>query len=85
MPLVISGVPRVQSNIYNLCDFFVTTLVEDIDYIEEDKAVWLLQGESNLQRVFGIPNFYGKEYFEINRHVTLALRAHKLLKNKKTM
>lgn len=41
MPLVISGVPRVQSNLYNLCDFFVTTLVEDIDYIEEDKAVWL--------------------------------------------
>lgn len=41
MPLVISGVPRVQSNLYDVCDFFVTTLVEDIDYIEEDKAVWL--------------------------------------------
>ena len=32
---------------------------------------------------FGISNFYGKENFEINRHVTLSLRAHKLLKNKK--
>ena len=84
MPLVISGVPRVQSNIYNLCDFFVTTLVEDIDYIEEDKAVWLTpRGVKFAESFFGIPNFYGKEYFEINRHVTLALRAHKLLKNKK--
>ena len=84
MPLVISGVPRVQSNIYNLCDFFVTTLVEDIDYIEEDKAVWLTpKGVKFAESFFGIPNFYGKEYFEINRHVTLALRAHKLLKNKK--
>ncbi len=84
MPLVISGVPRVQSNLYNLCDFFVTTLVEDIDYIEEDQAVWLTpKGVKFAESFFGISNFYGKEHFEINRHVTLALRAHKVLENKK--
>lgn len=84
MPLVISGVPRVQSNLYDVCDFFVTTLVEDIDYIEEDKAVWLTpKGVKFAERFFGISNFYGEENFEINRHVTLALRAHKLLKDKK--
>ena len=84
MPLVISGVPRVQSNLYDVCDFFVTTLVEDIDYIEEDKAVWLTpKGVKFAESFFGISNFYGKENFEINRHVTLSLRAHKLLKNKK--
>ncbi len=84
MPLVISGVPRVQSNLYNVCDFFVTTLVEDIDYIEEDKAVWLTpKGVKFAESFFGISNFYGRENFEINRHVTLALRAHKLLKDKK--
>lgn len=66
------------------CDFFVTTLVEDIDYIEEDKAVWLTpKGVKFAESFFGISNFYGKENFEINRHVTLSLRAHKLLKNKK--
>ncbi len=84
MPLVISGVPRVQSNLYNLCDFFVTALVEDVDYIEEDRAVWLTpQGVEFAESFFGITNFYGKENFEINRHVTLALRAHKVLENKK--
>ncbi len=84
MPLVISGVPRVQSNLYNICDFFVTTLVEEADYMEEDNAVWLTsEGVAFAERFFGIDNFYGTENFEINRHVTLALRAHKLLKNKK--
>ncbi len=84
MPLVISGVPRVQSNLYGLCDFFVTSLVEDIDYIEDEGAVWLTaKGVAFAEDFFGIENYYGKENFEINRHVTLALRAHKLLKNNK--
>lgn len=84
MPLVISGVPRVQSNLYNVCNFFVTTLVEDIDYKEDDGAVWLTpKGVEFAENFFGISNFYGKENFEINRHVTLALRAHKTLKDQK--
>lgn len=84
MPLVISGVPRVQSNLYDVCDFFATALKEGIDYIEEDKAVWLTsKGVEFAESFFGIDNFYGKENFEINRHVTLALRAHKLLKKEK--
>ena len=84
MPLVISGVPRVQSNLYDVCNFFVTTLVEGIDYLEEDKAVWLTpKGVKFAESFFGIPNFYGKDNFDINRHVTLALRAHKLLKDNK--
>ncbi len=84
MPLVISGVPRVQSNLYRICDFFVTTLRENIDYIEEDGTVWLTsKGVSYAEDFFRIPNFYGRESFEINRHVTLALRAHKVLKKDK--
>lgn len=84
MPLVVSGVPRVQSNLYDVCDFFVTTLVENIDYEEEDNAVWLTpKGVKFAEDFFGIDNFYSKENFEINRHVTLALRAHKAMKNKK--
>lgn len=84
MPLVVSGVPRVQSNLYDVCDFFVTTLVEEIDYEEEDNAVWLTpKGVKFAENFFGIDNFYSKENFEINRHVTIALRAHKAMKNKK--
>ena len=78
-PLVISGAPRVQSNLYELADFFVTTLVEDRDYEIEDKKVWLTaEGIKYAENFFRINNFYGKEFFEINRHVTLALRAHKI-------
>lgn len=78
-PLVISSSPRVQSNLYGLADFFVTTLVEDEDFEREDKAVWLTKkGIRYAETFFQIDNFYGEEHFEINRHVTLALRAHTL-------
>jgi len=78
-PLVISGSPRVQSNLYELTDFFVTTLIEDRDYEKEDNMVWLTQkGIAYAESFFGIDNFYAEEHFEINRHVTLALRANKI-------
>ncbi len=78
-PLVISSSPRVQSNLYGMTDFFVTTLVEDRDFVRDDKAVWLTEdGIRYAETFFQIDNFYSEEYFEINRHVTLALRAHVL-------
>ncbi|MGN8738520.1 preprotein translocase subunit SecA [Bilifractor sp. HCP3S3_D3] len=81
MPLVISGSPRVQSNLYEMTDFFVSTLKEDRDYLTEDKAVWLTDhGVAYAERFFGISDYYNHRNFEINRHVTLALRAHVLLK-----
>lgn len=83
-PLVISGAPRVQSNLYEMADFFVKTLEEDRDYEVEEKKVWLTdQGVRYAEQYFGIDNFYGREYFEINRHVTLALRAHVLFAKEK--
>lgn len=83
-PLVISGSPRVQSNLYEMADFFVTTLVEGRDYEHEDQKVWLTEdGIRYAETYFGIDNFYGEEFFEINRHVTLALRAHVLFEPEK--
>ena len=80
-PLVISGSPRVQSNLYELADFFVTTLVEGRDYETTEDKVWLTEdGIRYTETFFNIDNFYGEEYFEINRHVILALRAHVLFK-----
>lgn len=80
MPLVISGSPRVQSNLYGITDFFVTTLVEDVHYEIEDKKVWLTkEGVEYVQRYFRIENLYGEENYDILRHVVLALRAHFLL------
>ena len=83
-PLVISGSPRVQSNLYELADFFVTTMIEGRDYEKEEKKVWLTdEGVKYTEQFFQIDNFYGEEYFEINRHVILALRAHVLFKKEK--
>lgn len=83
-PLVISGAPRVQSRLYEMADFFITTLVEDTDYVLEDNKVWFTEeGIKYAESFFQIENFYSEEYFEINRHVTLALRAHVLFEKGK--
>lgn len=84
MPLVIAGAPRVQSNLYGMTDFFVTTLQPERDYIEEDKSVWLTdEGVAYAERYFGIEGFYEAENFELNRHVTLALKAHITMEREK--
>lgn len=83
-PLVISGSPRVQSNLYPLANTFVTLLREDIDFEVEDNKVWLTEeGIRQAEAFFEIENFYDDRYFEINRHVILALRAHTLFKKGK--
>ncbi len=84
MPLVISGSPRVQSNLYKMTDFFVTTLQPERDYIEEEHSVWLTdEGIAYAERYFRIEKFYAAENFELNRHVTLALRARILMEKEK--
>lgn len=83
-PLVISGAPRVQSRLYEMADFFVSTLVEHVDYEQEEKKVWLTDaGIQYAETFFQIENFYSEEFFEINRHVILALRAHVLFQKGK--
>lgn len=80
-PLVISGSPRVQSNLYQLADTFVTLLREGEEYETEDNKVWLTpEGIRRAQEFFEIDNLFDDRYFEINRHVILALRAHTLFK-----
>ncbi|AYG05166.1 accessory Sec system translocase SecA2 [Gryllotalpicola protaetiae] len=78
MPLVISGSPRVQSNLYPLAAEFVATLREDSDfeYDESTGAVKLTDdGIAAGNRYFHLDNLYAPEYFQLNRHVYLALRA----------
>ena len=80
MPLVISGSPRVQSNLYEMADFFVTTLKEGVDYEVEDKMIWLTRkGVAYAEKYFNVRKFYSAENFELNRHITLALRAHGIM------
>ncbi len=79
-PLVISGAPRVQSNLYEMADFFIHTLQEKEDYEVEEKNVWFTgKGLAYAESYFGIDNIFDPKYFEIYRHLVLALRAHKII------
>ncbi|WNZ96336.1 hypothetical protein QYR60_02365 [Streptococcus iniae] len=81
-PLIISGLPRVQSNLYDVSNQFVQTLKEDeFRYLSGDKVVYLKEaGIEYAQSFFNIPDLYDSTYFELNRHINLALRAHYLYK-----
>lgn len=78
MPLVISGSPRVQSNLYPLADEFVATLRMGIEYEydESSGAVGLTdEGITSGNRFFHVHNLYDPAFFQLNRHVNLALKA----------
>lgn len=78
MPLVISGSPRVQSNLYPLAERFVATLREGVEYeYDESTAIVNLteDGIAAANRFFHVHNLYDPELFQLNRHVNLALRA----------
>lgn len=83
IPLIVSGMPRVQSNLFGIADYFVTTLEKDRDYKTEDKNVWLTQpGIRKAERFFSVKRheLYTPEHEAIIRHINLALRAHVILK-----
>ena len=83
-PLIIAGSPRVRSNLYGTADYFISTLQSGRDYEQEETRVWLTEeGIRRAETFFGITNLYSAQNFEINRHVTLALRAHTLFTKEK--
>jgi len=78
MPLVISGSPRVQSNLYPLADAFVATLREGLDYEHDESAGVVTLTEDGIaagNRFFHVENIYDPNYFQLNRHINLSLRA----------
>ncbi|KXT76461.1 accessory Sec system translocase SecA2 [Streptococcus sp. DD12] len=80
-PLIISGMPRVQSNLYDICHQFVLTLKADQEYHfnSDDKLVYLTGlGVAYAQDYFEVEDLYAPDYFELNRHINLALRAQLL-------
>ncbi|WP_057745129.1 accessory Sec system translocase SecA2 [Liquorilactobacillus capillatus] len=86
MPLIISGAPRVQSNMYKLANDFVSLLTENIGYRldEEKKNVWLTQeGIDEAERYFSLKNLYDGTHTELVRQLELGLRAHTLFENGK--
>nr|WP_220729033.1 accessory Sec system translocase SecA2 [Leuconostoc holzapfelii] len=83
MPLIISGSPRVQSNLFKLADDFVATLEEDEAYEldEERKHVWLTKkGIAEARIFFNIPDFFSEKNYMLVKHIQLALHAKALFK-----
>ncbi|AZR96873.1 preprotein translocase subunit SecA [Streptococcus suis] len=80
-PLIVSGSPRVQSNLYAIADHFVTGLKEGEGYYynREHGEVWLTQaGMDEAERYFSSQELFDIDHAELVRHVILALQAHKL-------
>ena len=83
-PFVVSSTPIVQSNLYQLADDFVNSLVpkEDFKLKRQDDAVWLTyHGVNKAQSYFRINDLYGTKNRELYRHIVLALKAHFYMRN----
>lgn len=81
-PLIISGSPRVQSNLYGIADRFISVLKEGDGYYfdNERKEVWFRQqGIDEIERYFNIENLFDPKHAELFRHLTLAIKAHKTM------
>lgn len=81
-PLIISGKGNKSSEMYISANKFVKTLKRtDYEVDEKDKAVRLLEdGIDKAERYFGIRDLSDIENTDLNNHITLALRAHFLMK-----
>ena len=81
-PLIISGKGTKSSEMYISVNKFVKTLKRtDYEVDEKDKAVRLLEeGIEKAERYFGIRDLSDIENTDLNNHITLALRAHFLMK-----
>ncbi|MCG9836636.1 accessory Sec system translocase SecA2, partial [Staphylococcus argenteus] len=86
-PLVISGAPRVQSNLFHIVKEFVDTLVEDVHFKMKKtkkgkKEIWLLDlGIEAAQSYFNVEDLYSERAMALVRNINLALRAQYLFES----
>ncbi|WP_086428566.1 accessory Sec system translocase SecA2 [Staphylococcus cornubiensis] len=81
-PLVISGAPRVQSNLFDVVKAFVATLKADQDFKmkKTKRDIWLTeQGIEKANVYFNVTNIYDSSNFDLVRVIHLSLRAIYLL------
>lgn len=81
-PLIISGAPKVQSNLYETSDWFIKSLIEGEDYLtsEDKRNVWFTEkGIAKAEEYFGIEGILTEQWKDLYRHLVLSLRANILL------
>jgi len=82
-PLIISGPAEESTDKYYRIDKIIPKLIQDIDYIVEEKhktATLTEEGVSKTEKLLGLGNMYDPEHLETIHHVYQALRAHSLYK-----
>lgn len=85
MPLIISGSPKVQSNLYKTVQNFITTLVENIDYdTDEEEHVWFTdKGIKKAEQFFFVENLFDDSNFYLVKILNLVLKANVNFKREK--
>ncbi|KRM09936.1 accessory Sec system translocase SecA2 [Paucilactobacillus suebicus] len=85
-PLIISGAPKVQSNLFESTDRIVKMLDRDVDVklSDDTKKAWFTEtGIQTMESYFGITGLLSPKWKELYRHLVLALKANYLyIRNK---
>src|SRR6202161_3504397 len=82
-PLIISGPAEESTDKYYRIDKIIPKLIQDIDYIVEEKhrtATLTEEGVSKTEKLLGLGNMYDPQHMETIHHVYQGLRAHRLYK-----
>lgn len=80
-PLIVSGAPEVQSNLFKTSQRMVSQLKKDVDFKQSDdgKNVWITKtGLHNIENYLGISNILSSRYRNVYRHIVIALKANYL-------
>ncbi|WP_057894766.1 accessory Sec system translocase SecA2 [Lacticaseibacillus brantae] len=80
-PLIISGAPRVQSNLFESADHMITLLEKgtDIKVSDDTKNAWFTpEGMAKMEDFFDVGDLLKEDNRELYRHLVLALKAHYL-------
>lgn len=80
-PLVISGAPRGQSNLFVPAEELMVILTADVDFKRSDdhKRVWFTPtGIARMNHYFDVPDILADDCADLYRHMVLALKAHYL-------
>ena len=82
-PLIISGGVMQNINLYEQADMFAKTLIENEDYIKDEKTRTITltdEGSRKCEKYFKIDNLYDINNTALVHHINLALKANYFMK-----
>ncbi|WP_235812257.1 preprotein translocase subunit SecA, partial [Schleiferilactobacillus perolens] len=79
MPLIISGAPRAQSNLFEPAEALMSIMTPKVDFEQSDdnKKAWFTPtGIRRMNTYFDVDDILSEEHANLYRHMVLALEAH---------